>query len=112
MANNRIYKIQFLNQNKVYEIYAKHVVSDLEMYGFVEVSEIIFNTSSGIVVDPAEEKLKTEFAGVKKTFIPMHAIFRIDEVDKEGASKITDAAGNVSNVHQFPVVGSPDATRR
>ncbi len=103
MATNIVYKIIFLNQNKVYEIYAKHVASDLEMYGFIEVGDIIFNSHSGILVDPAEEKLKTEFAGVKKTFIPMHAIYRIDEVDQEGVAKISDAtAVPGSNVHQFP----------
>jgi len=114
MATNIVYKIIFLNQNKVYEIYAKHVASDLEMYGFIEVGDIVFNSHSGILVDPAEEKLKTEFAGVKKTFIPMHAIYRIDEVDQEGIAKISEAtAVPGSNVHQFPLSAySPDTTTR
>ena len=56
MATNIVYKIIFLNQNKVYEIYAKHVASDLEMSGFIEVGDIIFNSHSGILVDPAEEQ--------------------------------------------------------
>ena len=102
MATNTIYRISFLNQDKVYEIYAKYVASDLEMYGFIEIGEIIFNSSSGILVDPGEEKLKTEFAGVKRTFVPMHNIFRIDEVDKEGIAKISEHSSAVSNVHQFP----------
>ena len=115
MAANTIYKILFLSQGKMYEIYAKYVASDLEMYGFIEVGDLIFNSNSGILVDPSEEKLKTEFSGVKKTFIPMHAIFRIDEVDKEGVSKISDIGGNgaTSNIHQFPVsTFTPDSTSR
>lgn len=103
MAASTIYKVIFLSQGKLYEIYAKYVASDLEMYGFIEVGDIIFNNNSGILVDPVEEKLKTEFAGVKKTFIPMHAIYRIDEVDKEGISKISEMGGTNSNIHQFPV---------
>jgi hypothetical protein len=114
MTANTIYKIIFLNQNKIYEIYAKYVSSDLEMYGFIEVGDIIFNNNSGIVVDPSEEKLKSEFAGVKKTFIPMHAIYRIDEVDKEGISKISEqVGGSVSNVHQFPNLAfTPDSNNK
>jgi len=116
MAATTIYKIMFLCQGKMYEIYAKYVASDLEMYGFIEVGDLIFNSNSGILVDPAEEKLKTEFAGVKKTFIPMHAIFRIDEVDKEGISKISDVSasgGSSSNIHPFPISAfPPDSTNR
>ena len=36
-----------------------------------------------VVVDPTEEKLKSEFTGVKRSFIPMQAIIRIDEVEKK-----------------------------
>ena len=42
---------------------------------------------SSVVVDPSEEKLKTEFNSVKRCFIPMHSIVRIDEVEKQGTSK-------------------------
>ena len=36
-----------------------------EMYGFVEVEQILFGEKSQLLVDPGEEKLKTEFAGGK-----------------------------------------------
>ena len=51
-------------------------------------------------MDPAEEKLKNEFSAIKRSFIPMQSIVRIDEVEKEGAGKITEASG--SNVTSFP----------
>ena len=54
-----------------------------------------------VVVDPSEEKIKSEFAGVKRTYLPMHSILRIDEVEKQGASKISKLEGG--NVAQFPV---------
>ena len=35
-----------------------------------------------------EEKLKAEFANVKRTYLPMHTVIRIDEVSKEGPARI------------------------
>jgi hypothetical protein len=100
MPSAPIYKVIFHNQGKVYEVYAKGV-SHGSLFGFVEVEELIFGARSSVVVDPTEEKIKTEFEGVRKTYLPMHSIMRIDEVDKQGTSKITSADG--SNVTQFPV---------
>lgn len=95
MPAQRIYKIIFFNQGQVYEIYAKSV-SHGSLFGFIEVEELTFGERSQVVVDPGEEKLKSEFAGVKRTYIPMHAVVRIDEVEKEGPSKISDAKGKVT----------------
>ena len=100
MASQPIYKVLFLNQGKVYEIYARRV-SHGTLLGFVEVEKLVFGTRSSVVVDPTEEKIQTEFAGVKKTYLPIHSILRIDEVDKQGVSKVTNAEG--SNIAQFPV---------
>ena len=51
----------------------------------------------------SEENLKTEFAGVTRTYLPMHSVIRIDEVEKTGHSKIMDAEGQGGNVAPFPV---------
>ncbi len=53
-----------------------------------------------MLVDPAEEKLKSEFEGVNRSYIPMHSIVRIDEVAKEGVGKISEPKG--TNVSHFP----------
>jgi hypothetical protein len=100
MAASHIFKVLFVNQGKVYEIYARKVAHG-ELFGFVEVEEIVFGERSSVVVDPGEEKIKSEFAGVKRTYIPMHSILRIDEVRKQGTSKISAYEG--SNVAQFPM---------
>ena len=102
MADSPIYKVIFLNQNKVFELYARAIYQS-EMYGFIEVEEFAFGGRSKLVVDPCEEKLKNEFAGVTRSYIPMHAIIRIDEVEKEGVGKVTDAPVNDSKVATFPV---------
>lgn len=101
MNSKQIYKVVFYSQGKVYEIFAKQVYQG-SLYGFVEVEEIVFGERSSVVVDPSEEKLKAEFAGVKRTYIPMHAIVRIDEVEKQGTPRITAVEGKGDNVSAFP----------
>ena len=71
----------------LYELHARHV-SHGEIYGFVEVDDIIFGERSALLVDPSEEKLKGEFSGVKRTFVPIHSVVRIDEVEREGVNKV------------------------
>lgn len=100
MAVKPTYKVIFLNQGQVYEIFARAIYQS-EMYGFIEVEEFVFGERSQLLVDPAEERLKNEFAGVKRSYIPMHAIVRIDEVEKEGSAKISEFKGS-DKVAQFP----------
>jgi hypothetical protein len=104
-----IYKIVFHNQGKVYELHAGEVVQG-ELYGFVEIADLIFGERSSLLVDPSEERLKAEFSGVKRTYIPMHSVIRVDEVDKEGTNKITTTDG--SNVAQFPANAMYPASKR
>ncbi len=100
--SNEIYKVTFLNKGKVYEVFTKQVYQS-ELYGFIEIEDYIFGKKNQMVVDPSEEKLKAEFSGVKRSFIPMQAIIRIDEVEKEGVSKIS----NGDNIAAFPTLASP-----
>lgn len=102
MSKKAVYRIVFHNQGKLYELHARHV-SHGEIYGFVEVADIIFGERTAVVVDPSEERLKSEFEGVKRTFVPLHAVIRIDEVSKEGANKIVAAGEGDSNVTPFPM---------
>ena len=105
-----IFRVVFHNQGNVYELYA-HEVTQGAMYAFVEVSDILFGERSKLVVDPSEEKLKAEFSGVKVTYIPLHAVIRIDEVDKEGKSKVTPVEGEkMGNVSTFPMPIKPPAS--
>ena len=108
MSARRLYRISFVNQGKVYEIYARSVAQGT-LFGFIEVEKLVFGERSTVVVDPSEERIKSEFEGVRRTYIPMHAILRIDEVEKEGVSKISKAEGG--NVAQFPVPMFTPGTR-
>jgi hypothetical protein len=101
MPTRHIYKVIFVNQGKIYEVYARKV-SQEGFWGFIEIEQLVFGERGGVVVDPGEEKLKDEFAGVKRTYIPMHAVVRIDEVAHEGTAKITALEGG-ANVMPFPM---------
>ncbi len=105
MASSHIFKVMFVNQGKVYEIYARKVGHG-SLFGFIEVEELVFGERSTVVLDPSEERIKGEFEGVKRTYLPLHSVLRIDEVKKQGVSKIVALEGG-SNVAQFPFPAFP-----
>jgi hypothetical protein len=97
-----IFKIVFIQRDNIFEIYAKQV-SESDMYGFVVVEDILFGARSAVLVDPSEEKVRAQFQDVTRTYIPIHAILRIDEVEKQGTPKVTPFSGQPrSNVSIFP----------
>jgi hypothetical protein len=95
MAASHIFRILFVNQGKIYEVYARRV-NHGELFGFIEVEELLFGERSSVVLDPSEERIKGEFEGVKRTFLPLHSVLRIDEVKKQGMSKIMALEGGGS----------------
>ena len=102
-----IYRVLFHNQGQIYEVYAQSIYQS-ELYGFIEIEDYIFGKRSQMVIDPSEDKLRTEFEGVQRSFIPMHAVIRIDEVEKEGVAKIKDGSGE--KVTPFPMPMPKDTT--
>jgi len=99
-----VFRVFFTSQGKGYEIYARKV-NQSDIYGFVEIEEIVFGEKSAIVVDPNEDALKNEFSTVKRLMVPYHSISRIDEVEKEGQAKVIALA--VSNAEQKILPGPP-----
>jgi hypothetical protein len=109
MSKKTLFRVVFMSQGKVYEIYAREVGHG-DMFGFIEVEQMVFGERSSVVVDPSEEKIKAEFEHVTRTYLPLHSIIRIDEVEKQGASKISNIEGNVT---QFPMpVYTPGDTNK
>ena len=106
MSSQPVYKVIFQNGNQVFEVFARQIYQS-DMWGFIEVEEFVFGERSQILVDPSEEKLKNEFGGVTRSYIPLQAIIRIDEVDKEGSSKISEVGQSEGNVASFPFAGMP-----
>ena len=99
MSKKNLFRVVFMSQGQVYEIYAREVGHG-EMFGFIEVEQLVFGERTTLVVDPSEERIKSEFEHVTRTYLPMHSIIRIDEVEKQGLSKISKLEGNVT---QFPM---------
>ena len=95
-----IFRISFINHGKVYQLHADSV-QQADLLGFVRISGLIFGETTSVVVDPSEEKLKSEFSGVKQFTIPMQSVIRIDEVEKRGQNKILELDSN-ANVTAFP----------
>jgi hypothetical protein len=109
MSIKTLYKVIFVSQGQVYEVYAREV-SHGGLFGFIEVEELVFGERTSVVVDPSEERIQSEFENVKRTYLPMHSIIRIDEVEKQGTAKITKADGNVA---QFPMpIYTPTDTKK
>ncbi|OUV62282.1 MAG: hypothetical protein CBC79_06085 [Gammaproteobacteria bacterium TMED119] len=100
-TNKTIFKVIFYNESKVYEIFALEVYPS-DMMGFVTVEQLTFGERSTLVVDPGEEKLKLEFESVERTYIPTHAIIRIDEVSKTGVAKIIESDSKVTSLPMVP----------
>lgn len=96
-----LYKVIFFNHGKVYELFSKSVGSS-GMWGFVEVSDLVFETGEGLVVDPTEEKMRQEFSGARVLHLPMQSIVRIEEVDKRGKCMIRDKESG-EKVTPFPM---------
>ncbi len=108
----RTFRVTFHNQGKVYEVYAREVHQS-GLFGFIEIEDLVFGEKTSLVVDPTEENLKSEFAGVERTYIPMHSVIRIDEVEKSGPAKIIEADGTSGNIAPFPVyTGGQDVPKK
>lgn len=104
MSSSRLYKLTFLNAGKIYELYARRVVSSA-LWGFTEVADLQFE-ESGLLVDPAEERLRSEFKDTRVLHLPMQSIVRIEEVERRGQAAIRDAATGERVVTPFPMPGA------
>ncbi|MFC5571278.1 DUF1820 family protein [Lysobacter yangpyeongensis] len=101
-----LYKVTFHNAGRIYELYARKVASGA-LWGFTEVSELVFDVHDGMVIDPTEERLRDEFAATRVLHLPMQSIVRIEEVERKGQSAIRDATTGEKVVTPFPMPGKP-----
>lgn len=90
-----VFRVIFLQEDKVYEVYARYL-SEESLMGFIEIEELLFT-------DAEEENIKTEFQEVKRSYIPIHHVLRIDEVIKKGSAKVkqVEKKGNVHHLTKF-----------
>ncbi len=111
-TTDHIYRITFFNRGEIYELFARTITQG-GLFGFIEVEELLFGERSQLVIDPGEERLRTEFEGVRRTYIPMHSVVRIDEVPKQGGGGriLSDGDGkgeSKGKVTPFPMAMPPN----
>lgn len=104
MAREHLFKVSFINNGKLYEVYTREV-SQSSLLGFVEIGGYVFGEATSLVIDPSEERLKKELSDVKRSYIPIHSIIRIDEVEKKGISKISELTRDGNVISPFPAGG-------
>lgn len=108
MPSQPVYKVIFHNGNQVFEVFARQIYQS-DMWGFIEIEELLFGERSQVLVDPSEEKIKNEFSGVTRSYIPLQSVIRIDEVEKEGSVKVSEnpTTSSGGKVTHFPFSGVP-----
>lgn len=109
MTDQHLFKIIFLNQDKVYELYARGVTQG-GLLGFVEVEDLVFGGHANLAGDPSEENLENEFEGVTRFYVPMHCVLRIDEVEHQGVPRIREVKKEEkkgATVMPFPIPTPP-----
>jgi len=101
MTSKQMYRVAFLNHGKVYELYCTGVASS-GLWGFIEITGLVFDTGEGVVVDPTEEKLRQEFADVEVLHVPMHGVLRVEQVRRKGQAVIRERESG-EKVTPFPL---------
>lgn len=96
-----LYRIQFINNGKNYQLYVRELIPS-QLFGFIEIADFVFDSPSTLLVDPSTEKLKTEFSGVTRSYIPMHAVIRVDSVTEKGNARISELGDNVMAFSYLP----------
>ena len=93
MAASHIFKVVFVNQGKVYEIYARKVGHGA-LFGFIEVEELVFGERSAVVVDPVRGEDQSRIRRASSARIcRCTRCCASTKCDKQGVSKISALEG-------------------
>ncbi len=91
-----LYRVQFVVNGEQYQVYVREVVQG-GLWGFIEIADFVWHSQSELVIDTAEERLKSEFNGVNRTYIPMHNVLRVDLVEQRGSASIKPLSDKVTH---------------
>ncbi len=84
----KLYKIHFLDEGKNKNIVYANKVNPSSFLGLIELSDIVFLDTSEILITPDDDKIRKEFQDVERTFLPINAIIRIDEIVLENETPV------------------------
>lgn len=91
MAIKAVYRIKFVQNEKICEIYARYIAEDT-LVGFIELGDL-----EGL----NKNHLEKELINVSRCYVPMHTILRIDEIENSCGLTLT-SKDSVDKVHAFP----------
>ncbi|WP_025733820.1 DUF1820 family protein [Carnimonas nigrificans] len=99
MSVKPVYRVTVHQQGEVWELYAREIYQS-ELWGFLEVEEFVFSDNAKLVIDTSTDKLRRTFEGVKRSYLPVNMIVRIDEVEREGEAKTLKSDGKIASFPQ------------
>ena len=104
------FKITFTNDAELYQVCARRVASS-DLYGLIEIGDFIFPRNK-LVYNPGEERIRREFEGIRRTWLPYHSIVRIDEVsdEREGEIKIVPLESFRRDSPREPLLKKPEGS--
>jgi hypothetical protein len=105
MPPRTLYKITFQTAGKIYELYARDVDTST-LWGFVVIGDLVWDTDA-VVIDPTEERLRDEFGATRRLHLPMHAVQKVEEVERKGQLAIRDSVSGDRIVTPFPLPSKP-----
>lgn len=97
MIKNPTFRIILKCGAEITEIYANQIFQS-ELWGFLEIENFIAEINN----NNPDDKTKKEFSGVKRSYIPITSIVRIDEIEKLESRKKPIESG--SNIKPFPKI--------
>lgn len=81
-SKNPIYRVHFQTEDRNYSLLARSV-KESEFFGFIEISEIIFEDVNRLIISPEDEALRKEFAKAESISIPHQYMRRIDRLSDD-----------------------------
>ncbi len=80
--NEKIYRVQFKTGNRSYSLLARSV-GESELFGFIEVADLLFEDQQRLIISPEDDALRKEFSQANFICIPHQHILRIDCLNDE-----------------------------
>lgn len=102
----RLYRIQFVQQAPSAQqvtLYATGATSSA-IWGFIEITGLVFEPRDSLVVDAAEERLRDRYAETRVLHLPMQSVLSIEEVERKGTAQVRDLDAGDRVVTSFPTL--------
>jgi hypothetical protein len=100
-----IYRTVFTHLDQVYTLYSKGV-SEETLVGFIEVDSILSVSQDYLMSTETPENSFSlyihQMEGIKRTYVPMHAVVRVDEMTRQHYEFMVlnkDNTANVQHIH-------------